>query len=391
MKETILFVDDEPNILQALQRLLRPRRHEWEMTFVSSALEAIQLMKRQCYDVVVTDMRMPEMDGAELLEEVKKLCPCSVRIILSGQAEIETIVKSVRCAHQYLSKPCNPELLESTINRASQLRKNMANDDLRNFVSQIQALPSRPSIYLDVRKELENAAPSIEKIANLVSHDIGMSIKVLQLTNSSFFGHKREVISASEAVSILGVEIMRKLFIDSNIFRNNESESIGALKLKSLHERGVAVGNFTLRIATLEGLDSGKADLCSTAALICRVGCLILSSFALENYAEVLQINEECQASVNLERKLFGTSHSEIGAYLLGLWGLPDEMVYAASKHHECGDMEHGKFSVLTALQLAEHLASSNQFQTGGCPETLSFHNEFKDKYSHILKEHTPT
>lgn len=384
MKETILFVDDEPNILQGLQRLLRPKRHEWEMTFASSAHEAIELMKRQCFDVVVTDMRMPEMDGADLLEEVKKICPCSVRIILSGQAEVDTIIKSVCCAHQYLSKPCNPEQLEATIDRASHLRKNMANNDLCNFVSQLQAIPSRPSLYTEVRKELESATPSVAKIAAAISQDIGMSVKVLQLTNSSFFGQKREVKSAAHAVNILGLDILRRLFLNVEIFSQNETDTIGSLALTPLHERGVAVGNFTTRIAALEGLDTTTTELCSTTALICRVGCLILSLYALKNCTETLQTNEECQASVDIERRIFGTSHSEVGGYLLALWGLPDEIVNAASHHHECGNIGHPSFSVLSALQIAEHLASSTKYSTGNAVEKSELHGAFKEKYAHI-------
>ena len=389
MKETILFVDDEPNILQGLQRLLRPRRHEWEMTFVSSAQEAITLMRQQCFDVVVSDMRMPEMDGADLLEEVKKLCPRSVRIILSGQAEVETIIKSIKSAHQYLSKPCDPEQLESTINRASHLRKIMGNDDIGGFVSQLQAIPAQPEIYDEVKKELALATSSIDRIATLMAQDIGLSVKVLQLTNSSFFGGKMEVLSASDAVHMLGLDILRKTFSDQCIFRKSETNAIGSLHIGRLHERGVSVGNFALRISTVEGLPAPTANMCSTIALICRVGCIILAQYSAEKcsaqYREILAIGEECQASVAMEQKLFGTSHSEIGGYLLSLWGLPDQIVNAASRHHECNCLEEGKFSNLTALQIAEHLASSTQFQNGEIMESFELHGDYRKKYVQVV------
>lgn len=385
MKETILFIDDEPNILQGLQRLLRPRRDEWDMTFVSSALEAVEIMKQRCFDVVVTDMRMPEMDGADLLDEVKQLCPRSVRIILSGQAEVDTIIKSIQSAHQYLSKPCDPAQLEATINRASRLRKTMGNDEIGGFVSRLQTIPSQPAIYDAIKAELESKSASIDKIADLAARDIGMSIKVLQLTNSPFFGSKREVTSVPDAVRILGLDIMRRTFPEPGIFSRNDSNSLGSLDLGRLHERGVSVGNFALRIAAVEGLASSTAKMCCTIGMICRVGCLVLSQFALDRYSDVLQIGEECESSVAIEQKLFGTSHSEIGGYLLSLWGLPDQIVDAASRHHECTTMVTGKFSNLTALQIAEHLASSTTYQTGNAAEKFETHVSFREKYGSLL------
>jgi HD-like signal output (HDOD) protein len=387
MKENILFVDDEVNVLQGLQRLLRPRRDEWEMTFVTSAREAIALMSTRCFDVVVTDMRMPEMDGADLLEAVKKICPCSVRIILSGQAEIDTIIKSVGSAHQYLSKPCDPELLQVTINKASKLRKIMGNAELAQFISQLQSIPSQRDIYDSVEAEVNSESPSIENIANAVSKDIGMSAKVLQLTNSSFFGKKREVLSAREAVRIIGLDIFKRLFSSKRVFTRCETSAIGALELKELHERGISVGNFALRVATLEGISGASSEMYSNSGLLCRIGCIALSSFACEVYDEVMDLKEECQASIELERRLFGTSHSEIGGYLLGLWGLPDQIVNAASRHHECDCAEDKDFSILSALQIAENIASSTKYETGADLEKFDQHRIYRAKYANLMKQ----
>jgi len=353
-------------------------RSEWEMTFVYSGLEALELMKLRCFDVVVTDMRMPEMDGADLLEAVKTICPRSVRIILSGQAEIDTVMKSVRCAHQYLAKPCNSEQLEFAIKRACRLRKIMGHTGLQNFVSELQSIPSQPEIYDEVLNELQSAKPSIEKIASSIAKDIGMSMKVMHLTSSSFFGQRKEVSSAREAVSVLGLDILRRLFADGEVFKKCASDAVGDLPLGPLHTRGLSVGNFALRVATLEGLKQINAEMCSTTALLCRVGCLILSLYAKEEYSKVIKLTENCQEYVDLERELFGTSHSEVGAYLLGLWGLPDEIVDSASRHHECSCLEHGGFTPLTALQIAENLASSTEYHTESSAENLNARIAFK-------------
>lgn len=91
----IIFVDDEPCVLSGLERMLFDREDEWEMVFVSSGKEAIAAFEEQPFDVIVTDMRMPEMDGAQLLIIVQERWPVSVRIILSGQAEKEAVLRSI--------------------------------------------------------------------------------------------------------------------------------------------------------------------------------------------------------------------------------------------------------------------------------------------------------
>ncbi|MDJ0855264.1 MAG: response regulator, partial [Desulfobacterales bacterium] len=86
-RKRLLFVDDEPMVLKGLQRSLRSMRQEWEMTFAAGGREALDAMQAQPFDVVISDMRMPEMDGAQLLEVVKRDYPQVVRIILSGQLD----------------------------------------------------------------------------------------------------------------------------------------------------------------------------------------------------------------------------------------------------------------------------------------------------------------
>ncbi len=106
-----MFVDDEPRVLEGLKRMLRPKRNEWQMTFVGSAQAALDALKAEPCEVVVTDMRMPGMNGAELLEVVQREYPDTIRLILSGQAETESVMKALGVSHQFLSKPCDAEIL----------------------------------------------------------------------------------------------------------------------------------------------------------------------------------------------------------------------------------------------------------------------------------------
>ena len=156
MKKRILFVDDDPLVLQGLQRMLRSMREEWEMEFVESGPIALEAMAKSPFDVVVSDMRMPGMNGAELLNRVMKLHPNTIRFILSGHADQDLVMQCVGTTHQYLAKPCEPDALKATIRRASALGQSLQNGQLKSLVSRIERLPSLPSLYLKVVQKLQD-------------------------------------------------------------------------------------------------------------------------------------------------------------------------------------------------------------------------------------------
>ena len=154
----ILFVDDEQNILQGLKRMLRPMRNEWDMHFANGAEEALKIVPKHKVateeledgpvDVIVSDMRMPNLDGAYLLGQIRDRYPATARIILSGHAEQEMAIRSVAAAHQFLAKPCDAETLRETVKRACQLREMMASERLQKITAEIGQLPSVPAPQL---------------------------------------------------------------------------------------------------------------------------------------------------------------------------------------------------------------------------------------------------
>ena len=143
-KPHIIFVDDDENILRGLRRMLKSMSAEWGMAYASSGQEALALMSRQPFDVIVSDMRMPQMDGVELLLKVKTLFPETVRIILSGYSEKESILRTVGPAHQYLAKPCSSDELIQTINRTINLRRFIELRKVRAIVAGLSSLPTPP-------------------------------------------------------------------------------------------------------------------------------------------------------------------------------------------------------------------------------------------------------
>ena len=114
----ILFIDDETAILRAMERTLRPLRHEWECRFADNPLEALDVVDSFQPDAVVSDMLMPDLDGAEFLSEAARRQPVMARVILSGEVDAGSLVRMAASAHQCLAKPCRGDVLIGVVRSA---------------------------------------------------------------------------------------------------------------------------------------------------------------------------------------------------------------------------------------------------------------------------------
>ena len=252
MKKCILFVDDEVNVLQGLRRMLRSMRCEWDMQFAESGEQALALLKKVPAEVVVTDMRMPGMDGGELLQRIKELYPHVVRIVLSGHSEKEMVMKAVQSAHQYLAKPCNADALKGTITRAYALRDILRQESLRRLVSRVGSLPSLPSLYTELLEELQSPRSSTDAAGRIIARDLGMTSKVLQLVNSAFFGLPRHIETPSQAVRLLGLETVKALVLGIEVFSKFSNDCAPYFDLQGLWSHSLTVGAVAKALAKFE-------------------------------------------------------------------------------------------------------------------------------------------
>jgi HD-like signal output (HDOD) protein len=356
MKKRILFVDDEPMVLEGIRRMLRSMRAEWEMEFVQSADAALRLLEQKPFDVIVTDMRMPEMNGAELLAEVMKRHPATIRLILSGYADKDLILKCVGSTHQYLSKPCDAESLKAAITRASDLETSLDSDRLKSLVCRMSRLPSIPTLYTQVVEKVSQVDTSVEEIGNLVGQDIGMTVQVLKLTNSAFFGLRRQLSSAEEAVSYLGMDTIKSLVLSIHAFSQFEGAETGLLSMDALWGHSLSVASLARRICKLELQDAKTADESFTAGVLHDIGKLILAVNVPNDYAEAVRLAQTGMDLSLAEEKVFGANHADVGGYLIGLWGLPAPVVEAVALHHSPSRATLQSFSPLTSVHAANFL-----------------------------------
>jgi HD-like signal output (HDOD) protein len=354
-KRRILFVDDEPMVLKGLQRTLRKMRDEWEMTFASSSKQALDILGSETYDVIVSDLRMPEMDGAQLLAEVKNKHPEVVRIILSGQVEQETTFKSVQLAHQSLSKPCDADILKHKLNKLFALRNLLADESIKRIVSQTETLPSLPAVYTEIISELQSPDPSVQKVGDIIVNDLAMAAKILQVVNSAFFGLVRKISNPKEAVMLLGTETIKALVLSVKIFSEFNQKKFAWFNFDDLFNHSMSVSMFTQTITKEEHLDQNLVNHSLMAGMFHDLGKLILVTNFQAPYQKLLTEARQTEQNLwDLENDFFGTSHAEIGAYLMGLWGLEYPVIEAIAYHHCPGKSLSNSTGLLTAVHFGD-------------------------------------
>ncbi len=350
----ILFVDDERKILDGIRRKLHTMRKEWDMAFAIGGYEAKKMMMETKFDVIVTDMRMPGTSGQDLLNIVRDKYPEMIRLVLSGYSDQEVIMQTTKTAHQYLSKPCNVDDIKAAIQRSLSLRKLLREPRLTRLATQLKTIPSLPVIYNEIMTRLQNPDVSLKEIGEIISKDIGMSAKILQIVNSSFFGVAKHIESVERAVALLGLDIIRSLVLSVHLFEKFKESKVSILILNRMWNHSMDVANNAKILGDILGLDSKLLDYTYMAGMMHDIGKLILIAEVPETYQNIMKdsIEEDVPLRVK-EREVFHASHAELGAYLLGIWGLQQPVIEAIAYHHVPSASHTDTITPLTAVHLA--------------------------------------
>jgi HD-like signal output (HDOD) protein len=361
----ILFVDDEAPVLNILAVAMRPMAKEWDAHYAESGESALKLLDQQSFDVVVSDMRMPGINGAQLLNQVLRKHPRTVRIVLSGYSDLREAMSCVGVVHQFLQKPCNLAELRNCIRRVTALESQIHHEGLRTFAAGIDHLPSAPHLYMQMLEALESPNTSADRIADIASEDPALSAKLLHLCNSAFFGFSREVNSVEEAVQLLGVGTLQSLALAVPLFSEFDQAKCPEFPLEKMWEHSAQTG-LLARWITHHQLPDGAnlSDQAFAAGVLHDIGKLIIAENLPAEYSAILkQCREESISLFDAERKAFGATHADIGAYLLTLWGLPLHLVEGVAYHHEPQLFNDKEFSLVGAVHIANVLEREQSHQ----------------------------
>lgn len=366
----ILFVDDEVDLLEGLRTRLYKQRSHWAMTFVTGAGAALAELEKSHVDLIVSDIRMPEMDGGELLGIVRRRWPETIRLVLSGHVDLAQTLRLTSTAHQYLAKPCDTQQLENIAERCFNLQSLLGQEALRNTVGRIGKLPAMPKTSAQLQQALAQPDVTTEEIGNIVSADPAIATKVLQIANSAFFRSRRPLVRVRDAVNHLGFSTIRNLVLAAEVFTQwSRPENLPQLDTEKLQQHSLAMA---AACASLAG-DAVPASEAWLAGLLHDIGYWILVQECPGFLASALErARTEGRSLYDAERLTIGASHAEIGGYLLGLWGLPYAVVEAVALHHAPRSAGEHRFDLLSALAVAHSVLdadAAHPFAVGVAPD----------------------
>lgn len=352
----ILFVDDEQEVLDGLERTLRPLRSEWDMMFVSSGEEALTAFQQQPFDVIVSDIQMSWMDGATLLTRVSERWPDTIRIVLSGQVSESLAMRSIRVAHQFVAKPCDLGTLRSVVGRATALRERLNHEGLRRLVGHLGSLPSLPKIHQQLTIAMDDHDVTPRALARIIEQDPALVANILRIVNSAFFGLARNISRIEEGIKYLGMNILKQLTLQVELFHPApRAASQVQLSIEALQVHSV----WTARVA--EQLVAGKLqkEAAFAAGLLHEIGTLVVLRSRPEMVSEAISLaRQQNRSVVSVEGELWGADHADVGGYILGMWGLPCAVVEGVAHHHNPSRASSSRFDAVGAVHVAECLTT---------------------------------
>jgi HD-like signal output (HDOD) protein/ActR/RegA family two-component response regulator len=365
MKKKILFVEDNEVLLELYGMLLDADRDQWQTYLAPNGETALKLLHKSAYDVVVSDMQMPGMNGIELLTEVRKLHPHTSRIIISGFTDQAEAADSLKCTHLFIPKPFDAKILRSTLSRIGSLDAYLKDEKLRALAGKMRALPSFPTLYLEIIREIESPNSSIQAIANIVAKDPGITAKILQVANSAAMGMSEKVSDPADAVQLLGLSTVRSLVLSAQVYGNFAPGRLKGFSADALWSHLMKCADLARTLMRRERADYSETEDAFTAGMLHDIGKLMLADSLPEEFGVALALAAaEGISQSEAEQQVLGATHSGLAAYLLGLWGLPAGIVEAVAFHHTPEKSNLKKCSALTAV----HVANALYDDTGKAP-----------------------
>ncbi|WP_299394420.1 HDOD domain-containing protein [Pelagibius sp.] len=371
MKPRVLFVDDESNILQGLRRMLRSMRNEWAMDFAEGGEEALKLLEGESYDVLVTDMKMPGIGGAELLDQVAERYPQMLRFILSGEADTEATFRTVVTSHQFFPKPSNSERIVAVISHCLQRRSELESIDTGALVTGVRCLATSRSTFDALAALLDSESATIDQAVELFADEPALAAKVMQLANSAYFGIGDPVFSPKAAANLLGWDVLRALLVNESFVSPYPSGPC-----RTTYEQAIAqarsVSELSAWIAEQRGASPHVLEQARLAGLLHNLGRLLLCDQACDDYARVVTLVDEGKSLEEAERSIFAASHAVFGAYLAAAWGMPPAVVEAIRHHRQPGASQQGDDARLPLLAVHSALGIVSACDAGEPANTVA-------------------
>jgi len=332
----VMFVDDESRVLSGIERALAMHEHDWECRFATSGQAALAMLEEQPADVVVSDLRLPFMDGAELLTRVRDRWPTTLRIVLTGYSDTSASLRMLEVAHQFVSKPCDNAELLAAVENAVALRSVFRDPSVAEIVGRTTRLPAAPTVFSEICRLLADPASDARKIAELLGTDPALVAKIMQLANSAYFAGGSRIHDIANAIARLGLDQVSLLVLASQVFAGTAADPY----VEQLQQRALLASTLAAKI-------SGHKAPAATAALLAHIGLIIPE----------LRQTAQGAPTTSCDTPM----HAAVAAYLLALWGLPMDIADAVAHHHQPARSAAATFGVAGTVHVAVALANGEE------------------------------
>lgn len=330
VNKKLLFVDDEKQILRSLNRLFMDT--EYEVFIADSGACALEILANEKIDLLVTDMRMPVMDGVELLERVKSLYPNVLRIILSGYSEKNTILTALQknLAKLYIMKPWDNDALLAVIDHIFETEGILSDQKLLQLINTMDELPALKNTYHEIMRLLDQGA-EIGKIAIAIEKDPAIATKILHIINSAFYEVKTGNIK--QAITLLGLSTTKNIVLATSVIDAFAMKGAYSAQLEVLWKHSFICSQI-LNIIYEKFLHKKLAEIESAAGILHNIGRALLLKIFREKYSVVFDQENKPVDLLKVEIENVAVTHQQVGAYLLKWWEIPYPIVEVALYHH---------------------------------------------------------
>lgn len=361
-KFEILFVDDNKGFLKIAEQAFVDRDN-WVFTYCHSGKEALDLVCKNYYDLVITDMRMKDVKGSTILEKVKEISPKTIRFIISGYSNRDYIVETVNCADQFLSKPFTVKKFDEAIRVALKSFETIDNKEFDKIGAYFDEIPTLPKLYTELTNVIQDKNSSMLDIVKVIEKDIVVTAKVMQLANSALFGNYNTITKLSSAVSKLGLQTIKSIVISKDLFHSFGKVDIKTFEIHSIYKHSFLVSRLSQKIALNLNRSDEELNNLAMASMLHDIGKIILIMNKKNEYRRIMKaLKTEKTNLVTLEKEILGISHAEVGAYLLKRWNMPDEIVNIIQNHHNPRYALSECFNPASILYMANILANKKEY-----------------------------
>lgn len=355
MSGRILFATDDPNAQRALRQAFPPQQRDWEVALARGGSDALKKMETGPFDALVADSRLSGTPCPDVLLEARRRHPPTARIVLADSSAAGELVRLVALAHRVLPKPVDPAELRGAVQRGFALRELLHSPALASVVGRLSSVPALSTVYARIAEELTMPDFSLAAVGELVSQDVAIAARLIQMANSALVGLRKPTANPYQAVRILGADLTRTLVLAADLFSRYNPQALRPFSIETLWEHSQAVAELAAAVASDVRADERVVREAALGGLLHDIGQLTLASQLSGPYKEVLGLTRiEGLKNTEAETRVLGTTHAEVGAYLLGLWGLPDGVVEAVAWHHHPGKCPGTAFAPLTAVHIAD-------------------------------------